>query len=720
MALTPAPALALPEGRVYEMVSPPYKGGYGANIIEAVAPDGESVAFAGQGAFAEAAYSGINGYLARRGPSGWTTASLIAPASLIAAVVGSKEPQDFSATLESSLIQGVEGPNQGRALATSTENVFVLHPSGAPDTEANFHLAGGILKAIGGVPFRPGYIGASADFSHLLFHTEAPEPLLESAVGTRGQLYDLLTTGEGPPTLRLVGLNNGGQVINTKCLVTLGGTELTIGASGTRYNAIAADGSEIFFRATPHPVASTSECASFPGAIYVRLNGERTLQLSAPLPGGCAVTAPCHSAPQQTAAFQGANEAGTCVLFTTSQPLVSADLDTGTDLYLARVGQAGDPGPPCGPSAALPASREETSLVQVSHDEHAGENAEVQGVTAIAPDTSHVYFVARGALTDTPNAQGVVAIKGANNLYVYDTALGDRPVFVTDLCSGPETSGEVKDVRCPSNLQVLGRNDDGLGAGGEAQTAGQGRFLLFSSYGRLIANDTDTARDVYRYDAATGALDRVSLGEAGYDANGNNSEFDAGINGNGAGSAYAVEQAGSKTRAISEDGTRVVFTSAEPLSPAVSTALENVYEWHQQLGGGEGAVSLISTGKSTEPVNDVVISPSGRDIFFVTSEGLVPQDTDGALDVYDARLGGGFPAPAAPRQPCSGDACQGPLTPAAPLLIPGSVSQAPGENLTQPLAAPPAKVKAKAKRKAKRRRARHSRRSGRLTHRYGR
>ena len=59
----------------------------------------------------------------------------------------------------------------------------------------------------------------------------------------------------------------------------------------------------------------------------------------------------------------------------------------------------------------------------------------------------------------------------------------------------------------------------------------------------------------------------------------------------------------------------------------------------------------------------------------------MPQDTDGLGDVYDARLHGGFPVAAVPRAPCSGDACQGPLTNPAPLLVPGSVAQAPGENL---------------------------------------
>ena len=37
-------------------------------------------------------------------------------------------------------------------------------------------------------------------------------------------------------------------------------------------------------------------------------------------------------------------------------------------------------------------------------------------------------------------------------------------------------------------------------------------------------------------------------------------------------------------------------------------------------------------------------SESGDDVFFATTEGLVDEDRDGEFDVYDARVGGGFPA----------------------------------------------------------------------------
>jgi WD40-like Beta Propeller Repeat len=258
----------------------------------------------------------------------------------------------------------------------------------------------------------------------------------------------------------------------------------------------------------------------------------------------------------------------------------------------------------------------------------------------------------------------------------------------------------VKDTRCPSDLlDVLtngGEKNDTLlwTSAGEAQSTPDGRFLVFSSFGQLLRGDTDTAKDVYRYDAETGALDRVSLGEAGHDVNGNDNRFDATIPPTG---IAPTGIGASRFRAISEDGSRIVFMSSGPLSEAVSNHFGNVYEWHKEPGGGEGQVSLISSGSSLTPDQGAVISASGRDIFFGTSQGLVPQDTDGENDIYDARLEGGFPPSPTTRQPCSSDACQGPLTTPAPLLVPGSVSQVPGDNF----AAPATTVKPRARTTAK-------------------
>ena len=84
--------------------------------------------------------------------------------------------------------------------------------------------------------------------------------------------------------------------------------------------------------------------------------------------------------------FQGASRDGSKVFFLTKQPLLNGDeggTGTGQDLYEDEIEGEG-------------ASAKLARVVQVSHDPHAGQAAEVQGVTRISEDGSHVYFVAEG------------------------------------------------------------------------------------------------------------------------------------------------------------------------------------------------------------------------------------------------------------------------------------------------------------------------------------
>jgi hypothetical protein len=714
---TAGSACALPEGRVYEMVSPPYKGGYSANVIDAVALDGESVAYGSYGAFEGAPASPtVNGYMARRLTSGWLTVPLVAPAA-VAPFSQLKEPIDYSPTLESTLVFAELGTNEGSAFEGG-ENEFFIHPTDLPDSAANFEPTGVVLKGQENEAATLEYRGASPDFSHVVFLTSGPERLLPEAIDDPGfHLYDLAVRGENAPALRLVGLNDNNEVIDPYCGAVLGAGV----GKASKFNAIADGGSEIFFTTNTNR-AYKSECdgeyATYsvpnnPAVLFARLGGERTLQVSAPLAAECAVkpTPALCSAPPERAEFVGANEAGTRVFFTTSQALVGRDTDDANDLYMAKITCPGGETETC-----APAQREVSGLVQVSHDPNAAEVADVQGVLSVSPDGSHVYFVARGVLNDEANAEGRVPVSGADNLYVYDAASEKPAVLVAELCSGPEASGLARDADCPSNLDEKNLNDSELWLGqGEEQMAGDGRFLLFSSYGRLVANDMDEAKDVYRYDAETGALTRVSIGEAGYDANGNNNSFGDSIPRSADGGGYVADNAHLATRAISEDGTRVVFTSSEPLSPHAINGLENIYEWNMVPGQSEGEVSLVSTGDGMQSVNDVVMDPSGRNIFFVTSQGLVRPDTDNAPDVYDARLDGGFPAMSAPEVACSGDGCQGPLQAPVPMLVPGSALETPGDNLAAPIPKPVVKTKAKkksSKTKTKKKKSRNTRVKG--------
>jgi hypothetical protein len=685
--LSMATASALPPERAYEMVSPPYKGGYGSRGIVAVAPQGNAASFTSVGAFAGAQGRAVfNEYVARRTAAGWETDALVPPAE-IAPFTNLGAPVDLSATLQSSLALTALGPNAGAAESLGVTEEFLLHDTSLSPTAANFTVAGQPLETVDKREFPVRYLGASADLSHILFGIKGGlGALLPGVNNSSFDLYELAV--EKSPSLRLVAVDDKGEQIDSSCPIILGNENI-----GKVFGAISDGGEEIFFEGNAKEESKKCDATVQGGAspdnpaiLYARLGGKRTLEISKPLPSQCAAKALCDSASQARAEFESASEDGTRVYFKTAQPLVTEDTDEASDLYMATIACPGG-GISCEPSA-----REVSTLTQVSHDPH-GEPADVQGVLSVSADGSHVYFVASGVLSDGPNAEGLAPARGADNLYVYDTNSAGAPVFVADLCSGPEASGEVKDVRCPPTLEeaveVEGVNQGGndtrlwlseVQAGVEAQTAGAGRFLLFSSFGRLLPSDTDAAKDVYRYDAVAGTLERVSVGEGGHDANGNadvNAQLrsSTGIAGSTSGDTV-YQHYGLDSRAISEDGTRVVFSTAEPLSPDAINGLEDIYEWHKEPNWSEATVSLVSTGRSILPENVAVMSASGMDLMLDTVDRLLPQDTDEQVDVYDERLGGGFPSSLVPPEPCSGDACQGPLSAPAPVLLPDSAAQA--------------------------------------------
>lgn len=712
---------ALSAGHEYEMVSPVFKDGFGATTIEAVAPDGESVAYYSGGAFngmptglSESSTAVFVDYFARRGVSGWSTMPLPPPASLIT----SSGQVDVSPLLDTEFLIGKPGPESQNSLPA--EDLFV-HRMGLPDTLAGWEPAGALEEEAKG-QFTASEVAASVDFCHVLL-VSGGATLLKEAQGTVGQVYEFDRGCHGEQaSLTLVGVNNKDELIERGCEMGIGVGPYGLSGKGGNgldsFNAISSDGGEVFF----------TDCVSGPASphqLFARLGGSRTIEVSRPLvpaceAGGVAGEVPCAGGLERgSAEFAGASEDGSRVFFTAplnagQAPLVPGDADASNNLYVASIGCSGSK-----PGCAL-AEREVSSLTQVSHDPNGGAAA-VRGVVRVAPDGQRAYFVAGGDLLSTAQQAALegegrpVPRVGADNLYVYDGAGAGTVAFIGDLCSGAELSGSVEDIRCPAVLTETrpsspGMNDGLLWSGydingSEAQTAGaDGRFLVFATYAQLTGDDTNSAKDVYRYDGQTGSLERVSIGEGGYDANGNSALLGSSIlPGHRGGTNSPVrDQHEMNTRAVSEDGSRIVFSSAEPLSPAATNGLANAYEWHENAVGVGGAVSLVSSGNGSEdPVSDVVISAEGggRDLFFVTAQGLVPQDTDGAPDVYDARLGGGFGQAPAARRPCEGDGCQGPLSNPAPLLVPGSVAQAPGGNFAAPAVTT---VKAKTKPRCKR------------------
>jgi hypothetical protein len=699
--------------RAFEMVSPLYKGGFGATFIEAVAQDGGSVAFFSPGEFVGAPAglsNNANGldYLSSRDSSGWSTVPIMPPDKLAPYV----NYHDISPALSTTLALAKPGPSVEAAALEGSEDQFLLHSTDTADTSAAWSLVGIPLKTLTDRSLSLFYEGGSVDFCHLLFvnsefETGEEYQLVSEAIGAQLPLYELNAGCHGEVAgVHLVAVNQAGKPISPQC-----NSEAGIFQYETRFantsNAISNDGSEVFF--------TTCVGNQFDHQLFVRLGGAKTIEVSRPVDPHLEVCGeqqiPCPRAAERASAnFAGASETGSKVFFTTTASLDSSDQDGGRDLYMAEIGC------PVSGSTCSPSSRRVTGMIQVS-SAHNGEEAGVEGVVRMAPDGSRVYFVASGDLLsagtqETMESEGrAVPHTGAENFYVYD-ATSRQVAFIGDLCTGYQESGNTEDSRCASKTG----SDKSIWSetsGHKIQVAGvNGRYLVFATYAQLTAGDTDVSKDIYRYDAETGSLKRVSIGEEGYASNGNGA-FDADITEDQIGASVQSKYE-LKSRTISENGSRIIFITTEPLSPAAINHLANVYEWHES-SDENGRVSLVSGGSGGYPITDAVISAEGNDVFFVSTQGLVPQDTDGEADIYDARVHGGFAPEPAPREPCSGDECQGPLTNPAPLLVSGSATQVPEKNTTtRPKTSTRPKAKKKAHRKPKRKpkpKAKHSART---------
>ncbi len=425
------------------------------------------------------------------------------------------------------------------------------------------------------------------------------------------------------------------------------------GPGGSVFHAISNDGAEIFF--TNHESAVS----------YVRVNGSKTLELG----GGL---------------FQGASEDGSKVFLSGA---------AAGELYMDEIG-------------SKPGHEEVTKTVPIS-------GASFGFYLRSSDDGSHVYFLSTGVLSGA-NVEGHSPEENQFNLYVYEPDPEHpgqyRTVFIAQALPGFSNTGDVEAQvnGCPSE-ELKEPEEPGCEAG---------RFFVFTSTEHITPDDTSSAPQVFEYDAKTGRLVRVSTGENGYANNGNDSALGATIAAPAYGEIYEeaeAQQFETNTRAVSDNGSTVVFSTSGALSPRAVNDLnstqqqpgpQDIYESH------DAQVSLISTGHSLTPDETPVITPSGRDIFFASTEGILPQDSDGLKSLYDARIGGGFPAALVPAGGCNGDSCQGP--PSVPSLLGASGSATfSGLGNPTPAVSKPAVNAKKAKSKPKRCRNGYVKRKGR-------
>ncbi len=674
----------LPDGRAYEMVTPPQKNGaLIGDVVIGLPPDisegGSRViltaiqCFGGAQSCTGTRQTEGEQFLFTRTSGGWAETPLAPLASQFIA--------------NSTVLVSAEAGTELFSIPippTGAEYFYARQPDGSfldlgPTTPPTQESPSGLAQYNGYSE------AATADLSHVVFQQGPNWPFDETLVQSVS-LYEFVGAEDKPPVLVGVSGGPGSDDLISKCR-----TELGSSSNGNTPGEMSADGEIIYFTAIA--------CASGSGlnattpvpanTVYARIGGARTVQISA---GGA------------NALFQGASADGSRAFFTESEGLFENE---------------------CLPAAQRCGAPAEHTVTDVSAGDSSGEGPRVQGVVAISADGSHVYFVARGVLSDAANRQGGMAQNGADNLYVYERDASHpagRVAFIAVLPISDESQWHTE-----------------AGATYKANVTPEGRFLVFESHAALTPDHSRSEGPVqiYRYDAQTGEIVRISVGEQGFNDNGNDGVVAARIVEEAGASIVAAYRGGvhagpaRRDPTMSNDGSYVFFQSPVALTPhalndvelpkldigghIVTPYAENVYEYH------DGRVSLISDGQDVSssrtpcveanigvPVFQSAVcllgtDATGHDVFFTTADRLVPQDTDTQLDFYDARIcepEAGDPcitsAPP-PLPPCLGEACHGtpPATPS--LLTPGSASFNGAGNLTP---APPAPGKPKSLTKA--------------------
>jgi hypothetical protein len=498
-----------------------------------------------------------------------------------------------------------------------------------------------------------------------------------------------------------------GSVVSRQGAVVGGGGGAAVGEeSGPAATAMSEDGTRILFMSPDPGVRGIAPCrvldatnapalgenTDCPPQLFVRQRGtsaDAVRWLSRPMVANQAV------ALLGPSVFEGASRDGRTVYFRTNSPLTADDpnatggtgpVTTGVasqsswDLYRYTLPASADSDPADG------------VLTRISGGPGAASDSNVMpesgsGSRYVSDDGDRAYFVTAAPLVGadtTPPAGGATVPDGTpsttthRNLYLYDdTATGAaRWRFVARLPSAAHGRTDA----CATRSYISGMP---LISSSAAQVTERQRFvncvrgtpdgrsIVFETNGRLTEDDDDEAGDIYVYDAEKDELTRVSappLGATpyvcGHDIGSltpnEHCNADLGYDGPFTFPDELIGLGGRRQTnlAMGPDGrlSAIFFESRVPLVPADQNGTRmDAYQWRA------GELSLISPGSTDDDAYYSGNSRNGSDVFFHTSQRIDPREVEDAdFDMYDARVGGGFPLPPAPQPPCDplADACQ--------------------------------------------------------------
>jgi DNA-binding beta-propeller fold protein YncE len=619
----------LPDCRAYEMVSPldkqnadvaPWlgKGGSAPRLFELdqSATSGEKFAFTSFQAFDEPEGAPfVSQYLADRTGAGWASGPISPPHST--SPVGteallSNEFHGFSSDLCMAWIRHYSVDPLAEEGIAGFANIYRRdNCEDPPGYEAQ--TAAEPTNRAADRYFELRALGFSEDGTHSIFTANA------SLLGTEAPALkesELLLYEHSPEGLRFVCYLPSGNPSSQAC-----GAGTAAGTSGGNqssvHNAISADGSRIFWTAYSG-TAGFGEEAGAPGQIYVRIDGSETLKVS-----GQKATDP--------AWFWTASADGSKAIFAfdtgpLKDELYEFDVDTQTASLIAK---------------------------------------QVEGPMGASEDASRIYLASKEDLDE-----GGPAAAGAHNLYLYEAGEGEGTFTFIMALDKEDIAGGLT-VPAPIDELPIQRS---------ATVSPDGLHVAFTSavsptptgYDNLDAVNGEPDQEVYLYDAGEDELRCVSCNPSGArpvgEPFGRSTEpvwIAARIQG--------WEALLHSPRVVSDDGTRVFFESREALVPGDTNNEWDVYQWEALGKGGcteawstfseasEGCVDLISSGENDAESTFLDADPSGENVFIGTESSLIGVDY-GLNDVYDARVGGGFPEPVVEPE-CEGEACQSPPPP---------------------------------------------------------
>jgi hypothetical protein len=627
--------VGLPDERVYEMVSPvkkeggqvfpPYAGrtscsfeckpGKSAAIFpQQSAPNGEAVIYEGE-PFGPGAALIENEYMSRRTGEGWQTTSL-APGRLI----NRGDPQPGAGgykAFDPSLSKGILLQGLPSLTASALSEFKGLYTQSTTDTstfESLLTQSNAEPSCKGGSgegSLLLGYLGASTDLSRVFF--EANDSLTPDSTGICGQtnLYEW-TAG----ILRPVNVLPGGT--GSTPGATIGSGNLSgngiANPAATAFQAISADGNRVFFTGAD-------------GHLYARSGGTTTLEIAGP--ANCDVATPLAN----RVCFLASSRNGDRALVSNGQ------------IYgLNQAGNAYEP------------------VVDLTQGKGG-----FLGISGQTDDLTQLYFVDSSVLTGVEeNDQGAVAVAGEANLYVWKSGATHFIGTMQTLADGSVG---------PWSASLVARN---------AEASPDGRYFTFqslapltgaSTIGECLQNEAvvevGPCPEVYLYDSQSQTLTCPSCNPSGAKPVGPSYLAVKPTLGS---SGYLPQ-----SYYLTNTG-RLVFESSDHLAPGDTNGRgEDVYEYEPAGVGScqstQGCVFLLSSGQGQTDSNFVAMDPTGDNVFFVTRDRLVNSDVDGLIDLYDARVGGGFAELGVPGE-CKGESCQTALSP-SPLATPSSNSTTP-------------------------------------------